>query len=584
MQQNNRLLRKEYLKVLFPIMFSVLGGTINALIDSVFVSWRIGENGLSAVNVSMPVYLILCTMGALVSYGAAFLSAKAAGNNDMKKASALYHSSLLLGILMGALVMALGLIFLEPVTALLSQKTDLASYVKDYCRVTLLGAIPFILSYIPLNYLQLEGKEKNISISIAVMVISDMVLDYVFLYPANMGMTGAALASLLSITLASLYGFLVLQRKDSDYRLFSAPLRLSSVRRILQYGSAQALGNLYDALKLFSINSIILKAMGQGGESAAIWAVLNTLSELSLIISTGVPRTGALMLSLYHASRENRRMRILLKLETRTGLILSTVFALGLCALSRPLASVYSLREPMLFPLSCLGLGAIFVTLGSILDVYLNASGHIVLSNLQVALRRLVFPVLSAIALSRSGRFFWAFLVLGNLLPLIFYTILARVLSKRSRRTKRPLSPFFLMDDHLDREHKVLDFSVPANMEAVCGASEQIRDFCALHQMERKLTMRLGLAIEELLNVMLEKDPTIKDVDLRAFALEGAAGIRIRCAGSRYNPFEDEDSDDDFLLGIHMLKKMAHAVNHTYTLGMNTINIIFPFKEEQIQS
>lgn len=85
MNRDNRFLRKEYLKNVFPIMFSVLGGTINALIDSVLVSRKMGSGGLAAVNVSMPVYFILCTIGALLAGGASVLSAQALGREEPKK-------------------------------------------------------------------------------------------------------------------------------------------------------------------------------------------------------------------------------------------------------------------------------------------------------------------------------------------------------------------------------------------------------------------------------------------------------------------------------------------------------------------
>ena len=64
-------------------------------------------------------------------------------------------------------------------------------------------------------------------------------------------------------------------------------------------------------------------------------------------------------------------------------------------------------------------------------------------------------------------------------------------------------------------------------------------------------------------------------MDLRVFVLEGNTGIRIRCAGQSYNPFDDQTSDSDFLMGVEMLKQMADVTLHSFTLGFNTINITF---------
>ena len=94
--------------------------------------------------------------------------------------------------------------------------------------------------------------------------------------------------------------------------------------------------------------------------------------------------------------------------------------------------------------------------------------------------------------------------------------------------------------------------------------------------METRLTIRLGLAIEELMTVLAQKNKNLTSVDLRVFTLDGTTGIRIRCAGIQYNPFEEENEpDDDFLMGVNMIQKLAEVVTYTYSLGMNTINILF---------
>ena len=73
MNYDDSFLRRQYLINLFPIMFSILGGTVNALIDSVFISLVLGKDGLSAVTLSMPVYLVLCSIGALIASGGSLL-------------------------------------------------------------------------------------------------------------------------------------------------------------------------------------------------------------------------------------------------------------------------------------------------------------------------------------------------------------------------------------------------------------------------------------------------------------------------------------------------------------------------------
>ncbi len=559
-------------------MFSILGGTINALIDSLFVSLKLGSNGLSAVNLCMPVYLTLCIFGSAVGFGASFLSANSVGRDRMEEAGKYYHTALLLCLIMGICFIPVGLFLGNPLSLALSQGSTLRFFVSDYCKTLLFGSLPFLLSYTFINYLQLEGKTKGISAMVIIMVACDTVLDLLLLFVFDLGMTGAALASVLSTAAAVIAGFFCLQRGTTNYRFELRKVRFFQIGRILRFGSPAALGNLYDAARLLIINMYVLYF--EGTEAVAVWAALNTLTELSLVIVQGVPRTGAPMIGVYSAARENSGIRTLFGLQIRTGLICSLIYAFLTVAIHEPIRVAFSLSTPMFLPLVCLGISLMINTLGAVFDSYYNAVGRIWLSNLLVAFRRLIFPIAGIAEVYFFRISFWYSLPIGMLVLLVNGFLIIKFTAVLLNKKGRGLSGILLLCDNLERENKVLDFSIGADMEEVCSASEQIKDFCSKNNISARLTMSLGLSIEELLNVMIQKNPEIRYVDLRAFVLDEDVGIRIRTSGKKYNPFEDKESSEDFLLGVNMLKKMCSIAKHSYTLGMNTINIKFPAEQK----
>ena len=577
MNRDDRFLRREYLKNLFPIMFSVLGGTINALIDSAFVSQRVGSDGLAAVNMSMPVYLVVCTFGSLIAGGASVMSAQAVGGKKTKDSRKYYHTALLLCMVVGVLLMVAGILFCEPIAQMLAQKSTLSDYVYIYCLVTLWGAIPSVLVYIPLYYLQLDGKHREITIMMIIMIGADVVLDYILLYVINLGIKGAALASVISTLVSCIYGFVMLERGYSNFHFQWKYLSLKGTKDVIRFGSPVALGNFVDAVKLLILNAIIL--LDGGTAAAAVWAVLNSLSEFALSITSGVPQAAAPMAGAYYTARENSGLRILVRLQVQAGIILSLLYSGFLLLLHRPLEELFVISDNLLLPLACLGIFCVLDTLCSIWSVFFNSTGRIAISNLLIFFRKLVFPVGAALFLTNKGGCIWFFLPLGGLLTLVAGIVITGIVFMENRKGKHPLSGVLLLDDYLERNQKILDFSIVPDVEHICEASEQIKDFCAANNMDRKQTMRLGLAIEELMTVLVQKHDNLESVDLRAFALDGCTGIRIRCAGKRYNPFEDEQ-DEDFMMGVVMLKKMAEAVYYTYSLGMNIMNILFEGKEE----
>ena len=400
LRQDNRLLKREYFRTLFPVMFSVLGATINALIDSVFVSQRLGEDALAAVNLSMPVYLVLCTFGSLISGGASVCSARDAGKENMKSAQDYYRIAFFFSAAVTVLFTVSGVIFCRPVSTALAGGGALADQVYSYSLVTFIGSGASVFLYLPLSYLQLEGRSKALTVSVIILVAADVVFDLLFLFVFDLGLPGASAASVISSAAAVIYGFAILSGKDSNYHIGWVKITLKKVKAMLKYGSPAALGNLFDAVKLIFLNSIILATLGPKG--AAVWAVLNTLSELSLMIVSGVPRAGAPMISAYYTASENGGIRLLTKIEAVTGIAFSVIFAV-VTALSHGLIEkIFGVSSDMLFPIICLGLSVILSTLCGIWEKHFNSIGLIAEANIASGARCCLMPIAAAVVLAVS--------------------------------------------------------------------------------------------------------------------------------------------------------------------------------------
>ena len=113
------------------------------------------------------------------------------------------------------------------------------------------------MAYLFLFYLQLEGKTRAISVAVTIMVLTDFVLDLLFIYPLNMGLYGAAAASVISALLSAGYSFWALNKGISNYSVAFHKPDWTRTRKMIRLGSPFALGNLSDAAKLLLLNLII---------------------------------------------------------------------------------------------------------------------------------------------------------------------------------------------------------------------------------------------------------------------------------------------------------------------------------------
>ena len=573
--RNSRFLAKEFQRAMIPVMTAVLGGTINAIIDSAFVTRRLDSGALSAVTYSMPVFLVLCMMRCLFGIGSSILTSQAIGKHDEEEASRYFHSMLFVSIVVGLVFSFIGIFFKGPVSMLLCSDSALLSQVEAYAGITLVGAPFYILIYVPNYYLQLDGKGRSLTSMMILMIITDILLDYFLLYVFDLGVAGASLASVLSIASACIYGMIPLFGRDGIFRLQIKKLRPYDLRNIIRYGSVSAIGTLMSVLRLFLLNRIIYRAAGNTG--MAIWSVINALAELSLCILAGIPRTALPLIGICSSGRDNEGARLIVKHEIRIGIYISVVFTVLLALLNVPVRNFYKIEDSMLLPLLCLGISVIPELCASVLSSFYNVTGRSLIANIVMMLRILLFPVGTAYLLMMSGLNIFLFLPLGMTLAALSVIIISNIFSSRTRGSEHELSPVLLLDDYLEKNRRIKGFSIESTDEAICRASEEITDFCAEHDMDTKLAMKLGLSLEELMTVMVRRSRPASDdpVDIRVYSTEGVFGLSIMCFGDKYDPFESEDEDDDMNMGIMMIKKMSKNHKYLYSMGMNILSVEF---------
>ena len=491
--RNSRFLAKEFQRAMIPVMTAVLGGTINAIIDSAFVTRRLDSNALSAVTYSMPVFLVLCMIGCLFGIGSSILASQAIGKHDEEAASRYFHSMLFASIVAGLIGSFIGVFFKAPVAQILCSDASLLSQVEAYAGITLIGAPFYILIYVPNYYLQLDGKGKILTSMMILMIITDILLDYILLYVFDLGVAGASLASVLSIAAACIYGIIPLLHRGGMFRLKIGSIRPYDLLNIGRYGSVSAIGTLMSVLRLFLLNKIIYKAAGNSG--MAMWSVINALAELSLCILAGIPRTALPLLGICSSGRDNVGTRLIVKHELRAGLYLSLVYVGLLIVLNVPIRNFYKIEGSLLLPLACLGISVIPELCASILSSFYNVTGRSLMANIVMLLRIFLFPVGTAFLLMVSGVQIFLFLPLGMMLAALFSVIIAYFRSRRTKGSEHELSSVLLLDDYLERNGMIKGFSIESTDDNICKASEEITEFCAEHEMDSKLAMKLGLSL-----------------------------------------------------------------------------------------
>ncbi len=569
--QSEEFLGKTYRAALWPGMLSILSGCVNIIADGILVGQKIGAGGLAAINLCVPVYLILCIAGSFFVSGAAICSSREIGANHRDKAVLYYRYAVTLCLIASVIMTAAGVLLINRIAAFLCSDAKVLPMVKDYALVTLAGAFPKILLYVPFWYLRLDGKNKSVTAMMTIMGAGNVALDIAFLYGLDMGVFGAALASVIATAVACLVGFMGLHRGTFHFRPGPTLPGRKELRGLAVAGSPAAMNNLVQTLRLLCVNGLLQKY--GGSMMLAEFSVLNGISAFAEAVTVGVPQAGTAMMGVYRGEKDNESIRILLRLELKKGVLYSFVFGAVIVLGADLIAAAYGLALPMWFPMLCLAISLIPSLWNNVLSSYYSVSGHAGLSNLIIILKSYVFAALSLLALLASGISPWLFLTAGELLTVCAWYLITGILHRRSKMTSR----YFLMDQTLEKAGQVINFSMISDNEKICEASERITDFCQENGMQAKQVMRVSLALEEMMTLITSiNDPQRILFDIRVYAVSSEIGIRIRYNGKKFNPLSSEDGEDDDMLymGIRMLQRLVKKVDYLDTFGMNTLLIV----------
>jgi putative MATE family efflux protein len=211
-------------KLAVPTIISMMVTSIYNMADTYFVS-QINNSASGAVGVVFSMMAIIQAAGFTVGMGSGSIASRLLGQNDRDTADVYASSGVLAALILGLSLGALGLCNLSRLIWLLGSTETIYPYAYDYARYILFGAPIMILSFTLNNLLRWQGKANLAVFGLGIGGVLNMVLDPIFIFLLNLGIAGAAIATLISqcVGLTILSSFFL--RKKSDLRV--SPARIS---------------------------------------------------------------------------------------------------------------------------------------------------------------------------------------------------------------------------------------------------------------------------------------------------------------------------------------------------------------------
>ncbi len=306
---------------LLPSICSAVFVSVYVITDTVMVGHGVGSVGLTALNILLPLFSVYFAFGYLFGTGGSVLMSVAAGAGDRRRADGIFTLSLIMLFITGAVLTAAGMIFFDPLVYAMGADDESYPLVYEYGRILVPSAFVYMLSPFMQSFVRNDGAPSRAMAGSAVGSLLNVFLDYIFIFPMGMGMTGAITATVIgNITNILITSSHFLSKKNNIHINMKA-VDAGAVPKILSSGAAAFFGEFANAAAVLIYNVTILRYLGS--EGIVIYSVItNTLIVVNSVLN-GVSNAAQPIISYNVGAGRRERGESVYK----TGLITAILFA-----------------------------------------------------------------------------------------------------------------------------------------------------------------------------------------------------------------------------------------------------------------
>lgn len=300
-------MKKKYAGYIFPSMLSFLLTGIYSIVDGIFVGRAMGDPGLAAINIAWPLVALIISLGTGIGMGAAVAVSLNTGAGNMEKAKKAEGNALFL-LFTGALTLTLILyLFGTPLLRLFGAEGDLLPLAETYLRYILLGGIVQIFASGMIPLMRNHGASIYAMCAMALGCISNILLDYLLVMVLNLGLMGAALATVLGqvLTLILCIAFYIRKKNRISFSyMYPEKETVLSILRV----AASPFGLTY--LPSVTIIFMNLQSLKYGGEEAvSAYAVLAYIISFMELLVQGIGDGSQPLLSLSEGKGDQKSLK-----------------------------------------------------------------------------------------------------------------------------------------------------------------------------------------------------------------------------------------------------------------------------------
>lgn len=429
----------KLIKFTLPSIAMMIFTSIYSVVDGFFVSNFAGKTSFAAINLIMPVLMILGTVGFMFGTGGTAIVAKTYGVGDKEKANRYFSLFVYVAGALGIILAILGFVFIRPVASLLGASGELLENCVVYARIILL-ALPFYVLQIMFQSFFVAAEKPHLGLIVTISSgVTNMILDavLVILLPQEYKLAGAAIATAMSVLVGGVIPLFYFFRKNSSIlRLGKTKYNGNAVLKACINGSSEFMSNISMSIVGILYNTQLMKYAGENGVAA--YGVMMYVSMIFSAAFVGYSIGTAPVIGYHDGARNYPELKGLLC----KSLIMIGIFGAGMVVsaelLAVPLSNIFVGYDAELMDMTVSGfrifaLSFVFMGFGIFLSGFFTALNDGVTSAIISFLRTLVFQSAAVVFLPMIWGIngVWISIVVAEAMAVVLGTIFLAAKEKK---------------------------------------------------------------------------------------------------------------------------------------------------------
>ncbi|WP_195429667.1 MATE family efflux transporter [Clostridium sp. D46t1_190503_E9] len=311
---------KDFIKYVSFNVISMIGLSCYILADTFFVANGVGSIGLTALNLVLPVYSLVSGIGLMIGMGAATKYSIYRGRNNEKKANKIFTHAIILGVLVGLILTVAGILFSYDIASILGADELVNPLAGMYLKTILMFSCAFIINNIVICFVRNDDNPNLSMIAMLLGSFSNIILDYIFIFPFKLGMFGAAFATGLAPIISLIVLSMHFIKRANNFKFVKCKINMGYIKNIVSLGIPSFITEFSSGVIMLVFNFTILNIANNIGVAA--YGIIANLALIVVAIFTGIAQGIQPIISNNYGEGKTKNIKIIYKyaLITATGI------------------------------------------------------------------------------------------------------------------------------------------------------------------------------------------------------------------------------------------------------------------------